>query len=450
MSGIDRIKEIGAAAAKKASEVLHTSAQAKTSEASSARKDEAPKAEEKKEKADTVNLSRETGRAEKTADSKLGDVRKNFSWLGGTSREAEKKNDEASESPSEKGSAILDSIRDKGGDALGFIKDKGEDALGFVNDKGGDIKDGLTDALNSAKTGLEKAGDGARNIFNTVDTALNSIPQIDAAAYDLASDKNNELTPKGNTEPPRPLMEDGKLKVTSWNLHHGLDPDNKNNQVDQMTDKMRDAKSDVYALQEVPPWEAQKIADEMGMNAYYSRTAPNQGNMILVNPDLKVEGNEKMTVNGDIRQGDVFSAYSALGKHMTAGSNEDKQKAEPRIAQVLKVKTPDGKSTTLWNTHLTSTKDSDFRKNEVDKITDYLNTHTQPGDRIIGGGDLNSGPNDPATEELRKRGFDTKGASIDWIAGKNLGGPLNIVSNSDLYDQNGVQISDHPMVTVEI
>lgn len=333
---------------------------------------------------------------------------------------------------------------------MGFIKDKGEDALGFVNDKGGDIKDGLTDALNSAKTGLEKAGDGARNIFNTVDTALNSIPQIDAAAYDLASDKNNELTPKGNTEPPRPLMEDGKLKVTSWNLHHGLDPDNKNNQVDQMTDKMRDAKSDVYALQEVPPWEAQKIADEMGMNAYYSRTAPNQGNMILVNPDLKVEGNEKMTVNGDIRQGDVFSAYSALGKHMTAGSNEDKQKAEPRIAQVLKVKTPDGKSTTLWNTHLTSTKDSDFRKNEVDKITDYLNTHTQPGDRIIGGGDLNSGPNDPATEELRKRGFDTKGASIDWIAGKNLGGPLNIVSNSDLYDQNGVQISDHPMVTVEI
>jgi len=186
------------------------------------------------------------------------------------------------------------------------------------------------------------------------------------------------------------------------------------------------------------------------MKAYYTRTTPNQGNMILVNPDMQVEGNEKMILNGDIKQGDKMSAYSALAKLETAQGNEARQKAEPRVAQMLKVKTPDGKTVDLWNTHLTAIKDSEFRKKEIDKVISTMNARAGSGDSVVGGGDLNSGPSDSVLADLRNNGYQTQGASIDWITGKNTARPLNIVSNKELFDENDVQISDHPMVTVEI
>lgn len=454
MSETDKIKEIGAAAAKKAGEVLQSSPLSKAREAAPVADAKAQKADGKKEeKADTVKLSKETDTPEKASDSRIGDLRKNLSWLSPSSLTEEKKDDaqpsaekaddtEAKaedKKPGEKGSGILDLIKDKGGDALDTIKDKGGDALGFIKDLGGDIKDGL-----------DKAGDAIKDGFSQIEPIIRSIPEIDATASDLTSKENNVLSPNGDAKPPRQLMEDGKLKVTSWNLHHGLDRENKDNQVDKMVDKMRDAKSDVYMLQEVPPWEAQKLADEMGMKAYYTRTTPNQGNMILVNPDMQVEGNEKMILNGDIKQGDKMSAYSALAKLETAQGNEARQKAEPRVAQMLKVKTPDGKTVDLWNTHLTAIKDSEFRKKEIDKVISTMNARAGSGDSVVGGGDLNSGPSDSVLADLRNNGYQTQGASIDWITGKNTARPLNIVSNKELFDENDVQISDHPMVTVEI
>ncbi|MGV8124948.1 MAG: endonuclease/exonuclease/phosphatase family protein [Candidatus Xenobiia bacterium LiM19] len=429
MSEIEKIKKIGVAAAKRASEVLQSTPAEKARETAPAAGERArAKDEKKEEKADTVKLSKETGAAEKASDSKLGALRKNLSWLS-PSRLSEEK----------KGSGILDTIKDKGGDGLDKVREKGVQALDFVKDIGGDIKDGL-----------DKAGDAIKDGFSEIEPIIRSIPEIDATASDLTSKENNVLSPDGDAKPPRKTMEDGKLKVTSWNLHHGLDRENKDNQVDEMVDKMRDAKSDVYMLQEVPPWEAQKLADEMGMKAYYTRTTPNQGNMILVNPGMQVEGNEKMILNGDIKQGDKMSAYSALAKLETASGNEERQKAEPRVAQMLKVKTPDGKTVDLWNTHLTAIKDSEFRKKEIDRVIATMNARAGSGDAVVGGGDLNSGPSDSVLADLRNNGYQTQGASIDWITGKNTDRPLNIVSNKELFDKNGVQLSDHPMVTVEI
>jgi endonuclease/exonuclease/phosphatase family metal-dependent hydrolase len=465
MSETDKIKEIGAAAAKKAGEVLQSSPLSKAREAAPVAEAKAQKADGKKEeKADTVKLSKETDTPEKASESKIGDLRKNLSWLSQSHLTEEKKKedspsaekagdaDEAAEEkkPGEKGSGILDLIKDKGGDALNTIKDKGGEILDTVKDKGGDALGFIKDLGGDIKDGLDKAGDAIKDEFSKIEPIIRSIPEIDATASDLTSKENNVLSPNGDAKPPRQLMEDGKLKVTSWNLHHGLDRENKDNQVDKMVDKMRDAKSDVYMLQEVPPWEAQKLADEMGMKAYYTRTTPNQGNMILVNPDMQVEGNEKMILNGDIKQGDKMSAYSAIAKLETAQGNEARQKAEPRVAQMLKVKTPDGKIVDLWNTHLTAIKDSEFRKKEIDKVISTMNARAGSGDAVVGGGDLNSGPSDSVLADLRNNGYQTQGASIDWITGKNTARPLNIVSNKELFDENDVQISDHPMVTVEI
>ena len=62
--------------------------------------------------------------------------------------------------------------------------------------------------------------------------------------------------------------------------------------MDAMLERMRAARGDVYLLQEVPPDQAQHIADATGMRGYFTRTTPQQGNMILVHPDRDIPQRE--------------------------------------------------------------------------------------------------------------------------------------------------------------
>jgi endonuclease/exonuclease/phosphatase family metal-dependent hydrolase len=358
----------------------------------------------------------------------------------------------------ERGCDIFGGVKDIGGDILDGVKERGGDILDGVRDRGGDILDGVRDRGGDALKGLKDLGgdgiEGIKNVFKDIGDSIDVAHNFIDTARDLASKKNNELTPRGDAKPPHELDKDGTLNVVSWNLHKGEGPNDKGQpeQFDKIIKEMRKAGGDVYNLQEVSPDQAQKIADEMGMKAYFTRTTPKQGNMMLLNPDLKVESNEKTTINGDITPGDTASAVKQLGRYMigSAKGDEEGQKNEPRVAQVLRVKTPDGKTATLWNTHLTGIKDDGWREGQVEKIGDYIDSHSPPGEPVIGGGDLNSRKDSSAIEEFKKQGFSVDGAEIDWIGSRNTQAPPHLIRNNALYDEGGTQISDHPMVIAEV
>jgi endonuclease/exonuclease/phosphatase family metal-dependent hydrolase len=346
------------------------------------------------------------------------------------------------------GGDVVDGIKDKGHDAIDGIEDKGKDTFNKIRDIGGDVLDTLKDLGGEGAEGIKKllneAGDGLGKVKDAVDTVK-----------DLIATKSNELTPRGDSKPPHELSPDGKLNVVAWNLHKGEGPNDKGNppQLDEMVREMRKAKGDVYNLQEVSPEQAQKIADAMGMKAYFTRTTPNQGDMMLVNPKLDVESNQKVTINGDIKPGDAPGAVKQLGKWLKGSAdhdNDESQRNEPRVAQVLRVKTPDGKTATLWNTHMTALNDEKIRENQVEKITDYIGEHSPEGEPVIGGGDLNSRKDSSAIEEFKKRGYAIDGAEIDWISSKNTQTSPHVTRRDRLYDNKGIEISDHPMVIAQV
>ncbi|MBM3465616.1 MAG: HEPN domain-containing protein, partial [Armatimonadetes bacterium] len=50
------------------------------------------------------------------------------------------------------------------------------------------------------------------------------IREMGDTAQDLASSKNRVMVPDGSAAPPHALSPDGRLRVVSWNLHHGEGP----------------------------------------------------------------------------------------------------------------------------------------------------------------------------------------------------------------------------------
>lgn len=255
------------------------------------------------------------------------------------------------------------------------------------------------------------------------------------AAEDLSS-LHSRLTPAPpGTKPPRPLMEDGKLRVVDWNLHHGFGPDEDGapDTLKQQIGAMREARGDVYTLQEVSPWQAEELARGTGMDAYYTANTPTQGNAILVHPDLEVKDNDKKVLSHDIAPGNLEQAYQAMNSPR-----------EPRSAQFLRVRPPGSEQdVVLWNAHLShSAESNEERLRQTDRMLSGLDGFRAPKDVVIGGGDLNSLEGSPVLQRLRetKKSY---GTGLDWLTVQGAPG-LHLTT----YQQAG--LSDHPMLIGEV
>ena len=264
---------------------------------------------------------------------------------------------------------------------------------------------------------------------------------------DLASSHNEVFHPQGETTPPRPLMEDGHLRVVTWNLHKEDSPEGTGarHQDAQIEQALRNAKGDAYLLQEVAPWQVQSLANALGMNGYYTMVTPEQGNLVLINPSLTVKDDFHALVNRDITPGDQGAALRIMGEVV------QRSRPEPRAVVGVEVALPSGQSLALWDTHLSldasagQASNQAQRVDEVRHIAQALTQNVAAGTQIVGGGDFNASSTHAVLAGFRDQGFHATGAGIDWLT--SLGStPAPTVQGQVLRDAHGVQLSDHPMV----
>lgn len=274
--------------------------------------------------------------------------------------------------------------------------------------------------------------------WNHVVRLAQGASHLDDLEDSLASHQNEVHHPDSPTT--QPLSQDGLTAVT-WNLHHGDAPDRHGarGQIDEMVQALKEQSADVYFLQEVSPWDVDDLVDGLGMEGYWAHTAPLQGNLILVHPELEVQDNVKRVVNyGDQTAIDVNGPKLILDVIDDGG-------LEPRVMQVLRVQEPDGDTAVLWNTHLMNGGDTvEERLAQADRSFDLVESLAAPGVTVLGGGDLNSGASSRVLADLRARGFDVDGTGVDWFATRN--GAREEVQVHRLTDSQGRPLSDHPLV----
>ncbi len=80
---------------------------------------------------------------------------------------------------------------------------------------------------------------------------------------------------------------------------------------------------------------------------------------------------------------------------------------------------------------------------------DELARQADPGQLVVGGGDLNGGADSSLADELRQAGHEVHAFHIDFVNTKNAAGPAEF-EGFKLHDAHGVQISDHPMAVAEV
>lgn len=305
----------------------------------------------------------------------------------------------------------------------------------------GSAKSTARSVSDKARGAVEKAKDFATSPethvkVDGVTRTVRGVAHAVDAGRDLSSSTNRVLTPE-HKQSDRHGKSPSDIKVTSWNLHHGAsqDKDGARAQLQDQIAKLKEDKSDVTLLQEVLPWHAQEIVEKTGKIGYYSQTTPRQGNMILVDPALKVEANTRQTLNHktpDLASG-LKTAWAPGGK-------------EPRAAQALRLQQPDGTgSLTVFNTHLSTGRATPAdRKNEAKTFTQFVNSQVQPGQPVIGGGDLNMSRNSSMLDGIKNSGFRLFSAPIDHLASQNAR-PTHLEWGDQYKDRR--RLSDHPMIS---
>ncbi len=268
---------------------------------------------------------------------------------------------------------------------------------------------------------------------------LSGLPHLPGAIQGLDSHSNQVFHPDGSVQAP-PLMQNGELTAVTFNVHHGRSPDDlgARPQVGEIARALHAQKADVYLMQEVAPTDVDDYVNGTGMVGYYSQTTMMQGNLILVHPDLKVNADfSQMLLNGGGSFGD---AVRSLENWATNGGG-----AEPRGIQTVEVELPNGKEAVLWNTHQPTTDYTDQQRIDARAGTmRVLDEQTEPGQIVIGGGDINAGEDGSLASDLRAAGHEVHFYHIDSINTRGATGPVEF-EGFHLNDSHGFHLSDHPM-----
>jgi endonuclease/exonuclease/phosphatase family metal-dependent hydrolase len=239
----------------------------------------------------------------------------------------------------------------------------------------------------------------------------------------------------------RELGEAQTLKTVSWNLHHGLSQDGTGArpQLDQMVEHLQREDADVVLLQEVPPGDVSRLTQDLGMQGYYAQTTPVQGNLILLRPDIEVQQQSVVFTTGE-----PSSGWGTLKSWVQGGGGQQ----EPRNLQILRAELPDGQSVTLWNTHNMTSKYTPEQLQQAARIVrENLQEAIQPGDLVVGGGDLNANrPGQAILDELSQiEGMHGQQRNIDWIYST---APSQF--SHQTVEHQGVMVSDHPLVRAQV
>lgn len=287
--------------------------------------------------------------------------------------------------------------------------------------------------------------------------------QEDDLAYQVASQRNTVLQPDGSVVPAQGASRDGKLRLTDFNVHHlrGRDGDEDGpGQTDRIVEELRARPSDVYTLQEVPPDQAQELADRLGYNGFFARTTDDQGNLTLVHPEIEVENQRKVLLNTG-KTGDTGATAEALEAHEDEEDDVAALVKEPRAGQLLDLRLPGGGKTVVTNTHLSAgTPENgadgktfgELRESQLTRLQYEIGRFAAPGEQVVQAGDLNTWGGEVESWDARDllAGYSKErreAEQLDWVLARH--GRARLTEYRELFDGEQ-QVSDHPILQAEV
>lgn len=238
-----------------------------------------------------------------------------------------------------------------------------------------------------------------------------------------------------------------QLKVVSWNLHHGLSQDSTGArpQLDTMVDRLESEGADIVLLQEVAPNQVDELVEGLGMQGFYAATTPVQGNLILLNPDIRVNEDHVVFTTGE----QPGQALDTLVQWVSQGGGT----GEPRNLQMLEVELPHGEQALIWNTHhLTGAYSDNQHQQAAQRLSSALQSEIQevPGRLVVGGGDLNAQLDQQQHPVVHHLGqieeLQSQAHRLDWIVTNT---PQQF-SSEWVRQADGTVVSDHPLVRSQV
>jgi endonuclease/exonuclease/phosphatase family metal-dependent hydrolase len=264
--------------------------------------------------------------------------------------------------------------------------------------------------------------------------------------------------------------------VRSWNVFHGNTvPLRRGDALERMVRLVSDDRPHVVCLQEVPVWALDHLAEWSGMAALgdvaqqpsvgpvpttarvgraltslhhglFRSAFTGQANAVLLGPDVRVLDRRVLTLNAR----DFRTAQSRwLGLSTFARLAWAKER---RIAQVLRLVLPDGRTLLLGHLHATFYRpDERLPDAEVLRAAVFTDAAAEPGDICVLAGDFNLRAERSASlAELRAWGFSLPGPGVDHVLVR--GGepsPLEVWA-AERRTVDGLVLSDHAPVEVAI
>lgn len=232
-----------------------------------------------------------------------------------------------------------------------------------------------------------------------------------------------------------------KLVVRTWNVFHGnADPPRRGGFLRQMVELVTGDDPDVVCLQELPVWALPRIDDWSGMRRYE----------VVTRPPLWAGRVSKWVTRmhqGFFRSGLSGQANAILvaPRHASTGLGHERISApggERRVVHAVRLAGPSG--VTVANLHASNEfARPDVPRGEAARAVAFAESVSTPGDVVVLAGDFNI--SDPGIT-----GYSSPSDGIDHVLVRGARAVWVEAWPRERRVQNGVVLSDHPVVEARI
>jgi endonuclease/exonuclease/phosphatase family metal-dependent hydrolase len=224
--------------------------------------------------------------------------------------------------------------------------------------------------------------------------------------------------------------------VRSWNLYHGnASPPQRRSFLRQMVALASADAPDVLCLQEVPVWAVGRLAAWSGMTVFPA--VARRG----LRP-VRFAGWVTRLHNGLLRSGVAGQANAILvrpdhGSRDLGAEQVNDRGVERRVCQAVDV----AGTVLIANTHLSSAGHS--QRLELERVVAFAKSRARAGEAVVLAGDLNM-------RDAQLDGFSSPGPGIDHVLVRGAPARTLVVWPEERRLQNGVVLSDHAPVELEV
>jgi endonuclease/exonuclease/phosphatase family metal-dependent hydrolase len=265
--------------------------------------------------------------------------------------------------------------------------------------------------------------------------------------------------------------------VRSWNLFHGNTvPPTRRDALARMVALAAEGGPQVVCLQEVPPWALERLSEWSGLVALGDVARHPSLGPLPSTPELGRlvtslhHGLLRSAFTGQASAVLLGAGLRVLERHVLELNDRHFRRAqaewlglpllarlawarERRVAQVLRLALPDGRTLTLANVHATYYRpDERLADAELLRAAVFVDAVAEPGDVVVLAGDFNVRSGRSATlAELRGWGYGDPGPGIDHVLVRGAeAAPLVVWPPERRTDDGGALLSDHAPVELSL